>query len=143
MTGFLTVYTQNKLLAHMLNGVAFSAPTTWYIGLATAVNQSTGAVTGEPAINTNAYARVPVAVNGVTVFGAAASGSTTNSAAAITFPTANGGAWTGTLTKWFASDAATAGNILAFGDLGTSVTVAANQAPNFPTSTFTLNGSGW
>jgi len=143
MAGFLTVAEQNKILALYLNGGTMSNTATVYLGLCTGVAQATGVITGEPTIGTNAYARVTIAANGTTVFGAAASGQITNSAAALTFPTATPGAWTGTLTTWFLSTVSSGGSAFMFGTLGSSITVAAGQAPTFATSQLTLNASGY
>jgi hypothetical protein len=143
MAGFLVQSEQTKILAAYLNGGTFTNTATLYLGLCTGVNQTTGVVSGEPAIGTNAYARVVIAANGTTQFGAAASGAITNSGAALTFPTATPGAWTGTLTTWFLSTSATLATAIMFGALGASVTVSANQAPTFSTSQLTLTATSY
>ena len=135
---FLTTDTQNKILAHMLNGVAYSAPTSWYIGLATNV-AADGTITGEP--TTNGYARKQVATNNTTIFGAAANGIVTNTGV-ITFDTSTSTGW-GAVTKWFASTASSGGTIIAYGALGQGITVLGSQAPSFPASQFTLDAHLW
>jgi len=142
MTGFLTVYMQNKILAAYLNAVAPNFPSTVYIGLATSIDQATGAVTGEPTIGTNAYARVSLNTGNTTIFATPSAGASHN-VVEIRFPTATNTGWTGTLTKWFISDASTAGNTLMFGTLGYSLVIGAHEAPVIPVSTMTLDGSGW
>ena len=148
MTGFLTNAQQNAILATYLNtggSAATLGTASTYMGLSTASTgmQSAGTVTGEPTIGTASYARVTIATNGTTVFGAPSSGSITNSAGAITFPTAGTGGWSGTLAYWFLSISASTATCIMFGGLSTSVTVAQGQAPTFATSQLTLNASGW
>lgn len=139
MTGFLVTSEQTALLALYLNGGTKTNSPTLYLGLCTGVTQATGAITGEPSGNN--YSRVSIAANGTTIFGSAASGQITNSAAAITFPTASG-SW-GTLTTWFLSTSVSGGTAIMFGTLDSSVTVSASQAPTFATTKLTLDASGW
>lgn len=89
----LTEQTRNKVLDLIFRGVAYTAPTTVYIGLHTA----TGEVTG------TGYKRMPI------TFGAATAGASKNTTE-VRFPIA-GAAW-GTVTKLAIYDALTAGNKL-------------------------------
>jgi len=146
MTGFLVQSIQSAILnVYLAGGSSITNPGTLYMGLTTSgsVNQSTGVVTNEPAINTNGYARVAINVSGTGTFGTSSNGQITNSAAAITFPTATGGSWAGTLAVWFLSTSASTATAIMFGTLSSSVTVASGQAPTFATSALTLNATGW
>jgi hypothetical protein len=122
----LTNYLGNALLDHTFGKQTFTASTTLYVGLATAVDSS-GTVTGEPA-STNGYARVAITNNDVaTVWSTAAAKSKNNSHSAITFPAATA-SW-GTLTVMFISNTATTGSIYCYGNLTASITPVAGVAP--------------
>ena len=110
MAGF-TDTIENAVLNHIFGRTTYTAPATFYIGLSTSDPGETGSLAGEP--SGNGYARVAVA-NNTTNFPAAANGSKSNGVQ-ITFPEATG-AW-GTITHFFIADAATAGNVIAYGAL--------------------------
>ena len=96
-------YLENEILDHILATGAYTAPTNVYVGLSTAsfADDNSGTeLTG------NGYARVAV------TFGAAASGTASNSAA-VEFSAATG-SW-GTVTHFGIFDASSAGNLLIHG----------------------------
>ena len=110
MAGFLTDYSNNKVLDGLFGAVPFTAPATLYFGLSRSSASKAGVVS-EP--NGGAYARVALA-NDLARFPAASGGTKTN-AAVINFaiPSAD---W-GSITSVFIADSATGGNVLAMADL--------------------------
>ena len=108
-------YLENKILDHILGTTAYTAPTTVYIGLATAsfADDNSGTeLTG------NNYSRVSAA------FDAAASGTADNTAA-IEFAAATG-SW-GSVGFFGIFDAASGGNLLIHGAFTTAKTIASGD----------------
>ena len=114
-------YFENKVVGYLFGNVAYSLPATYYVGLWTASlsDSSTGSTAGEP--SGGSYARVAV-TNNSSNFDAASGGATANTNL-ITFPMATA-SW-GTVTYVGICDASTGGNLIAYADLGTSISVAA------------------
>jgi len=108
-------YLENALINATLRGQTFTAPSTIYLALYTSdpTDLGTGAeVTG------GAYARQPV------TFGLPANGAS-SVAADVLFPIATAG-W-GTITHIGLFDAASAGNLLYYGALTNTKSIAAND----------------
>jgi len=126
-----TNFLEAELLDHVFGNASYSAPATLYVGLCTDVAED-GTITGEP--SGSSYARVAV-TNNATNFPAASGGSKANGAT-ITFPEATG-SW-GTLDTFFISDAATAGNILGYGDLTTPRTIDSGTTVRFDVGALTI-----
>lgn len=126
-----TNFLEAELLDHVFGNASYSAPATLYVGLCTYVAED-GTITGEP--SGSSYARVAV-TNNATNFPAASGGSKANGAT-ITFPEATG-SW-GTLYTFFISDAATAGNILGYGDLTTPRTIDSGTIVRFDIGALTI-----
>lgn len=103
MAGF-TNYLEDKVMAHLFGGTAYTAPATWYVGLQTAAPSDSAAGTE---VSGGAYARQSVAWT--VVSGGVAQASNT---AALTFPAATTD-W-GTCTHAGVYDAASGGNLVAF-----------------------------
>ena len=103
MAGF-TNYLEDKVIAHLFGGTAYSAPSTWYVGLLTAVPSDSAAGTE---VSGGAYARQSVAWTIQT--GGTAQASNT---AALTFPAATTD-W-GTVQWAGIYDALTSGQLVAF-----------------------------
>src|SRR5688500_8087906 len=118
MADNLTNYSENKLLDHLLGEAAYTMPTT-YVGLFTAAPGEAG---GGTEVSGGSYARQALSV------GAAASGASSNDAA-VTFPTASA-SW-GTVTHVGIFDASTSGNLLMYGTLASSKTVASGDVIEF------------
>lgn len=120
-------YLELEVLDHVLGGGDYSRPATVYLGLWTAelTDASTGSTAGE--CSGGSYARVAVTNNGTNW--PAASGGAKSNGAAITFPQATG-SW-GTATYFAILDADTAGNILYWGQLGTSKAITSGDTPSF------------
>jgi hypothetical protein len=111
-------YLENKVLDHIFNDSAYSAPTP-YLALHTVV--PTDSTTGTEAAYTG-YARKAIAAADMS---AAASGSKTNSNA-ITFDPCTAG--TSTIIGWGIYDASTSGNLLVWGTC-TSTVISTTQTP--------------
>jgi hypothetical protein len=107
----LSNYYENKIIDHMFRGQAFTPPATVYLALFTVAPGETG---GGTEVSGGGYARKPV------TFSAASAGSTSNSSD-IDFGTATAN-W-GTIVAVGLFDAATGGNLLAYGSLTSSKTV--------------------
>jgi hypothetical protein len=114
-------YLENALLNHVLTGTGYTQPSTRYLalfnGTASTIltNLEAGTLTNE--VSTGSYART------VITFGAAASGSITNSNT-VTFPTATAN-YASTVTCIAVMDTSTiaGGNVLFYGELTQSKTV--------------------
>lgn len=127
-------YLSQQFLNHLLTGAAFPAISNHYYALGTAPGAA--ALTGEPTIGTNAYARAVLANNSAS-YGAAAGGALTN-LALIQFPAATGG-WAGALDSFAIFDASTAGNVLWSDASGTSLTVANTDQPEWAAGDLVLS----
>jgi hypothetical protein len=122
MAGSFTDYLEDKVLKHVFTNVAYTSPTTVYVGLFTVAPTDTG---GGTEVSGSGYARKSAAF---TVSGTATLA--TNSAA-IEFDAATG-SW-GTIVAIAVFDALTTGNMLAFADLTTSKTIATGDVLRIPT----------
>ena len=101
-------FLETEILDHVFAGAAYTAPSTKYLALFTAIaDGEAGSVTE---ISGNAYARQSVAFT--------TSGNTTSNNAAVEFPTATG-SW-GTVTHVGVYDASTSGNLMAYATLSAS-----------------------
>lgn len=104
---------------HVFGGVPYSAPSTLYLGLYTVAPTDTG---GGTEVSGNAYAR-QVAAFTVT-------NDTASNTSAIEFPTATG-SW-GTIVAVGIFDNLTSGNLLAYGNLTASKTIALGDVFRVP-----------
>lgn len=129
-------YLENKLTDLVLRGQAFTPPATLYVALFTAAPSDSG---GGTEVTGGSYARASLTASlanwsgtqgaGTTVASSGTGGASSNNAA-ITFPapTAN---W-GSVTHIGIFDAASGGNLLFHGALGTAKTVNnGDPAPSF------------
>lgn len=136
MANGYTTYLANKINDNTFGNTAYSVPATLYIALFTDSNTPTqrnaGTVTETTYTN---YARVAV-TNNTTNFPNSSAGSKTNGA---TFTFATCGASGATLTAFGVYDASTAGNLLAWGDLTASKTVANGDTPSFSSGQLTIS----
>jgi len=121
MAGSFTDYLEDKILKHVFTNVAYTSPTTVYVGLFTVAPSDTG---GGTEVSGSGYTRKSAAftVSGTTTLA-------TNSAA-IEFDAATG-SW-GTIVAIAVFDASTSGNMLAFADLTTSKTIATGDVLRIP-----------
>ena len=103
-----TNFLETEILDHVFAGAAYTAPSTKYLALFTAISDGeAGSVTE---LSGSAYARQSVAFT--------TSGNTTSNNAAVEFPTATG-SW-GTVTHVGVYDAASSGNLMAYATLSAS-----------------------
>ena len=121
MGGF-SDYWENKVLNHIFGKDSYTPPTI-YVGLSTADPTDAGSGLAEP--SGNGYARAQTSASD---WNAAANGSLDN-AVNITFNQATGN-W-GTITHFALFDAATAGNMLAYGSLSQSKTISDSDTARF------------
>lgn len=122
--GSFADFLENELLDHVFGAAAYTAPVTLFIGLSTTPIADDGTGITEPG---NGYARVAV-TNNLANFPAAVAGAKSNGAS-ILFPPATG-SW-GTITDFFISDAAGAGNILASGLISAATPVSSGETIEF------------
>jgi len=113
-------FLETEILDHVFAGAAYTAPSTKYLALFTAIaDGEAGSVTE---ISGNAYARQTVAFT--------TSGNTTSNNAAVEFPTATG-SW-GTVTHVGIYDASTSGNLMAYATLSSSKAIATGDVFRVP-----------
>jgi hypothetical protein len=115
----LTDYSELELLDHLFGNGVYAPPAAIYLALFTADPTEVGLLTNEP--STNGYARTAITFD-------AASSRQILQGAQVTFPQCSGGGW-GTLTHWGIIDAASAGNMLAYGTLSSSIGTADGNVP--------------
>jgi hypothetical protein len=116
-------YWEDEILDHVFGKGSYTAPANIFVGLSTADPDEDAGGLAEPV--GNAYARVSTAPAD---WNDSASGVISN-ANLITFPTATGD-W-GQITHFALFDAVSGGNMLAYGLLGSSPSVALNNTPRF------------
>lgn len=107
-----TVYMADRIGNRALGGATLTVPTIYYLGVSTTTISNTGTGITEPTTDP-AYERIAI-TNNKTNFSQSSGGVITN-LVEFQFPesTAN---W-GTITHWFLSDDANAGNIWFYGEL--------------------------
>ena len=113
-------YLETEILDHVFAGAAYTAPTTKYLALFTALaDGEAGSVTE---VSGGGYARQTVAFT--------TSGNTTSNNAAVEFPTATGN-W-GTVTHVGVFDASSSGNLMAYATLSASKTIETGDVFRVP-----------
>ena len=113
-------FLETEILDHVFAGAAYTAPSTKYLALFTAIaDGEAGSVTE---ISGNAYARQTVAFT--------TSGNTTSNNAAVEFHTATGN-W-GTVTHVGVYDASSSGNLMAYATLSASKTIETGDVFRVP-----------
>lgn len=138
----LSNYLENKIVDHILRGIAYTAPATVYVGLLTAAPNDAG---GGTEVSGGSYARVAVAVSDTawnntqgTASGASTgTDGTIENASTITFsaPTA---AW-GVVTHFAVYDASSGGNLLFQAALQAAKTINnGDAAPSFAAGVLSL-----
>jgi len=116
----LSAYLENKIADHILGRVVFTAPVTVYLALYTTAPSESG---GGTEVSGGSYARLSV-TNSALNFPDAIAGVKSNGTQ-LTFIEATAG-W-GTITYWGMYDAASGGNLLFFGALGTPTAIASGD----------------
>jgi hypothetical protein len=130
-----SVYTENKILDHILMTAAWTMPTASYLALFTSDAGLEDNVEGsQTEVSGGSYVRLDAS----TSFPAAAGGTVTNSVAELIFSTATAD-W-GQVTHFAVMDAATSGNVLMWGPLtGGGREIKIGDSPRFLLSTLTLS----
>ncbi len=122
-------YLRNAITNLTLRGVSFAAPSARYIALFTTTPTSAG---GGVEVTGGGYARLAVTFSAPVTPGATSNNAPLN----FSTPTADWGNVVGAAVF----DAATAGNMLYFGDLGTARTIyAGDTGVNFPAGYFAVS----
>lgn len=119
-------YLENKVLDHVFGGSAYTAPSTLYVGLFTS---DPGEAGGGTEVSGGSYARQTITFT--------VTGSQASSSAAVEFPTATA-SW-GTITYAAVYDAASAGNLLAYGALTASKTIDSGDVFRIPSGDFDID----
>jgi len=125
-TNAFTNYLENKVLAYVFSGTAYSSPSAnLYVALFTSSPGETG---GGTELSGNGYVRQLVALT--------TTNSSSTNASAIEFPVATA-SW-GTITSAAIFDASTGGNMLAYSDLTASKTIASGDVFRIPANNLTV-----
>jgi hypothetical protein len=119
-------YLENKVLLHVFGATAYTAPSTLYVALFTSDPGETGSGTE---VSGGSYARQTIAFT--------VTNNQASNTAAVEFPTATG-SW-GTITYAAVYDALSGGNLLAYGALTTSKTIASGDVLRIPAGDFDIN----
>lgn len=129
----LTDTLESALIGHLFRGTAYTAPTTWYVGLMTTACTDSAAGTE---VTGGAYARVGVASGTGTWAAVSAGNGTTSNVNAINFTTPSA-SW-GTVTHFGLWDAASAGNLLICQALTASKTINSGDTVSFAAGALTI-----
>jgi hypothetical protein len=112
-------YLENKVLAHVFGGTAYTAPSTLYLALYTVAPTDTG---GGTEVSGGSYVRLACAFT--------VTGNLATNTAAEEWPVATG-TW-GTVVAVGVFDALTSGNLLAYGNLTASKTITSGDVFRIP-----------
>jgi len=121
MAGSFTDYLEDKILKHVFTNVAYTSPTTLYVGLFTTAPTDAG---GGTELSGSGYARKSAA------FTVSGTGTLATNSSAIEFDAATG-TW-GTIVAIAIFDALTTGNMIAWADLTASKTIATGDILRIP-----------
>jgi len=113
-------YLETKVLDHVFGGTAYTAPSTLYLALFTAVSDGEAGTVTE--VSGGGYARQTVAFT--------TSGNTTSNTSAVEYPTAT--ANYGTVTHVGIYDASSSGNLMAYASLSSSKTIETGDVFRVP-----------
>ena len=121
MAGSFTDYLEDKILKHVFTNVAYTSPTTLYVGLFTTAPTDAG---GGTEITGMGYARKTA------TFTVSGTGTLATNTSAIDFDAATG-TW-GTIVAIAIFDAITSGNMIAWADLTVNKTIATGDILRIP-----------
>jgi hypothetical protein len=135
-------YLENKLIDFLFRGVAFSPPATLYIALCTAAPSDTSTGSAMNEVSGGNYARQSVTSNASnwkttqndTTATSSGTGGTTKNATVVSW---NSVTWAATITHVAICDAASNGNLLYWGPLNSTKTVAVGESVSFPIDSLT------
>ena len=131
--GSLTDTLETALIGHLFRGSAYTAPSTWHVGLLTGACSDSAAGTE---VSGGSYARVGVASGAGTWAAVSAGNGTTSNVSAINFATPSA-SW-GTVTHFGLYDASTAGNLLICQALTASKTINSGDTVSFAAGALTI-----
>lgn len=134
-----TSYASQNMIKSLFGGGNAALPATLYFGLSTTTVAIDGTGITEP--SGNGYARVAMTNNGTNfpvtqIATGSGGGAEVQDGTAINFPQATG-SW-GTVSYWFVSDAASGGNIIAYGALSPAQAIVTNNTPSFGVDALTI-----
>ena len=132
MAGSLSDFAENEILDHLLSAATYTAPATLYLAVFTAAPTDAG---GGTEVTGGSYARLAV-TNDATNFPAAVAGSKSNGVA-LTMVTASAN-W-GTIVAYALFDASSAGNMLGWADLTSSVIINNGDTLRFAAGALTYS----
>ncbi|MBE2178871.1 MAG: hypothetical protein IAE97_00160 [Chthoniobacterales bacterium] len=130
----LSSHLENAIANLILGSAAYSVPGTLHFALFTTTPNEAGTGGTEVSTSGTAYARVAV-TNNTTNFPTTSNGTKSNGTA-FTFPTATA-SW-GTVVGWGIYDASSSGNLLFFGNLTTSRSIASGDTARFATGDISI-----
>lgn len=131
----LSTAMDNNVLNELFGGTNWAPPSTLYLGLSTSAPAKDGTGVTEPV--GNGYARVAISQN--TVNWPNASNSSKSNGGTFAFPQATG-SWN-TPGYWVIYDAATVGNLIAYGSITTPKAIGSGDTPSFATNSLTITMS--
>ena len=132
MAGSLSDFAENEILDHLLSAATYTAPATIYLAVFTAAPTDAG---GGTEVTGGSYARLAV-TNDATNFPAAVAGAKSNGVA-LTMVTASAN-W-GTIVAYGLFDASTAGNMIGWADLTSSVIINNGDTLRFAAGALTYS----
>ena len=132
MAGSLSDFAENEILDHLLSAATYTAPATLYLAVFTAAPTDAG---GGTEVTGGSYARLAV-TNDATNFPAAVAGAKSNGVA-LTMVTASAN-W-GTIVAYALFDASSAGNMLGWADLTSSVIINNGDTLRFAAGALTYS----
>jgi len=119
-----TNFLETEILDHVFAGAAYTAPSTKYLALFTAISDGEAGTVTEVSTSGTAYVRQSVAFT--------TSGDTTSNSGAVEYPTATGGGF-GTVTHVGVYDAVSSGNLMCYATLSSSKVISAGDVFRVPT----------
>ena len=132
MAGSLSDFAENEILDHLLSAATYTAPATLYLAVFTAAPTDAG---GGTEVTGGSYARLAV-TNDATNFPAAVAGAKSNGVA-LTMVTASA-SW-GTIVAYALFDASSAGNMIGWADLTSSVLINNGDTLRFAAGALTYS----
>ena len=132
MAGSLSDFAENEILDHLLSAATYTPPATLYLAVFTAAPTDAG---GGTEVSGGSYARLAV-TNEATNFPAAVAGAKSNGVA-LTMVTASA-SW-GTIVAYALFDASSAGNMIGWADLTSSVLINNGDTLRFAAGALTYS----
>jgi hypothetical protein len=132
MAGSLSDFAENEILDHLLSAATYTAPATLYLAVFTAAPTDAG---GGTEVTGGSYARLAV-TNDATNFPAAVAGAKSNGVALTMVPASAN--W-GTIVAYALFDASSAGNMLGWADLTSSVIINNGDTLRFAAGALTYS----